>query len=365
VLTLEAHTTVGELRVSVELAVEPGQCLALAGSSGAGKTSLLRIAAGLLRPERGRVQANGDVWLDTEHGVDVPPELRRCGYVFQDYALFPHLSAWQNVAYPMRGLRHGQRRARALDLLERLGLAERSDARPAALSGGERQRVALARALARGPRALLLDEPLSALDSSTRARAVGELGDVLSSTESPALLVTHDFTEAAQLADRVAIIDSGRIVQEGTSSELAATPRSAFVADFTGAVVLFGIARIEADGLTHVDLEGGGEVVSVDSARGPVAASVYPWEIAIEPMGEPPQGSAQNRLAVQVQSMTTVGNRVRLGLAGPQPLVAEVTRTAAQQLRLRSGSRVTAAWKASATRLIATGTEDRRRQPAG
>jgi molybdate transport system ATP-binding protein len=212
--------------------------------------------------------------------------------------------------------------------------------------------VAVARALARSPEVLLLDEPLSALDARTRARATRELATVLSASDAPALLVTHDFTEAAQLGDRVGIIDGGQVEQEGTPSELAAAPRSAFVADFTGAVVMTGTARPGADGLTHIDLDGGGEVVSPDGARGEVAVSVYPWEIAIEPADEPPHGSAQNRLPVEVVSITTIGNRVRLGLAGPQQLAAEITNPAADQLGLRPGSRVTASWKAAATRLV-------------
>jgi molybdate transport system ATP-binding protein len=351
VLSVETRTTLGSLRLEVELAVGAGRCLALAGPSGAGKTSMLRVAAGLLRPAHGRVEANGETWLDTQRGVDVPAERRRCGYVFQDYALFPHLSAWQNVAYPLRGR---DRRARALELLERLGLGDRAEARPSALSGGERQRVALARALARDPEVLLLDEPLSALDARTRAGAARELGDVLRASEAPTLLVTHDFGEAAGLGDRVGIVDAGRIVQEGTPSELAAAPRSAFVADFTGAVVLTGTARAGPDGLSHIELDGGGLVVSTDVAEGAVAVSVYPWEIAIEPAGEPPHGSAQNRLPAEVRSATTIGNRVRLGLAGPQPLAAEVTRAAAERLGLRAGVMVVASWKAAATRLVTT-----------
>ncbi len=312
------------------------------------------MAAGLLRPAHGRVEANGETWLDTERGIELPAERRRCGFVFQDYALFPHLSAWQNVAYPLRGLGRAERRSRALELLERFGLGDRAEARPGSLSGGERQRVALARVLAREPEVLLLDEPLSALDARTRAAAARELAAVLRASEAPALLVTHDFSEAAQLGDRVGIVDSGRVVQEGTPSELAATPRSAFVADFTGAVVLTGTARPGAEGLTHVELDGGGEVVSPDAAEGAVAVSVYPWEIAIEPPDEPPHGSAQNRLRVEVLSITTIGNRVRLGLTGPQPLAAEVTQTAAERLALKPGAVVIASWKATATRLVTT-----------
>ena len=265
-LTVQASTRLGELALDVDLTVERGECLALAGPSGAGKTSILRMAAGLLRPDAGRVEANGETWLDTELDVDVPAEERRCGYVFQHYALFPHLSAWQNVAYPLRGVSRRERHERALELLERFGLGKLADARPHTLSGGERQRVAVARALARGPEVLLLDEPLSALDARTRASAARELAAVLREGEAPALLVTHDFAEAAQLGDRVGIVDQGRVVQQGTATELAASPRSAFVADFTGAVVLTGTARQGADGLTHVELDGGGTVTSTDPA---------------------------------------------------------------------------------------------------
>jgi molybdate transport system ATP-binding protein len=352
-LRVEARHALGDLPLDVELRVEPGECLALAGPSGAGKTSILRVAAGLLRPERGLVEANGETWLDTERGIDVPAERRRCGYVFQHFALFPHLSAWQNVAYPLRQLPRADRRAQALALLDRFGLADRADARPPTLSGGERQRVAVARALARDPDVLLLDEPLSALDARTRAAAARELGGVLGASDAPTVLVTHDFAEAAQLGDRVGIVDQGRVVQLGTASDLAAAPRSAFVADFTGAVVLTGIARSGDDGLTHVELDGGGTVTTTEHGHGAVAVSIYPWEISIEPPGDIAHGSAQNRIPVEVLSITTVGSRVRLGLAGPQPLVAEITQTSAERLELHAGAKVNATWKAAATRLVA------------
>jgi molybdate transport system ATP-binding protein len=352
-LRAEARTRLGALELDVALEVRAGECLALAGPSGAGKTSVLRIAAGLVRPERGLVEANGEVWLDTERDIDVPPEQRRCGYVFQEYALFPHLSAWQNVAYPLRELPRAQRRERALELLGRFGLRDLAEARPRTLSGGERQRVAVARALARRPAVLLLDEPLSALDARTRASASRELSAVLDDVEVPALLVTHDFAEAAQLGHRVGVIDAGRVVQEGTPSELAAAPRSAFVADFTGAVVLTGTARPGSGGLTTVELDGGGAITTTDAGDGAVAVSVYPWEIAIEPGGEAPHGSTQNRLTAEVLSITTVGNRVRVSLAGPQPIAAEITLDSAERLGLEPGTKVTAAWKATATRLVA------------
>ena len=349
-LQAELAGPIGVLALDVRLSVGPGETLALAGPSGAGKTSVLRAIAGLLRPEHGRVTCDGTRWLDTEVRVDLPPERRGCGYLFQEYALFPHLSAWRNVAY---GLPRERRRERAHELLERFGLGDRADARPRDLSGGERQRVALARALAREPRALLLDEPLSALDTRTRGRASRELSSALREAAVPALLVTHDFGEAALLGDRVAVLDAGRIVQEGSARELTAAPASAFVADLTGAVVLTGEARPGPDGLTLVRLDGGAaDAASTDRGSGRVAVSVHPWEIALGPAGAPPTGSAQNRLVGEVTTVTHVGNRVRVGVEAAQPLVAEVTEPAVRELELRPGARVTASWKAAATRLM-------------
>lgn len=357
VLGLEARTRLGGFGLDLALEVAPASCLALAGPSGAGKTTTLRIAAGLIRPDSGRVTCGEQLWLDTDRRVDVPPERRRCGYLFQDYALFPHLSAWQNVAYGLRGeLPRAERRSRAHELLERFGLARLADARPATLSGGERQRVALARALARRPAALLLDEPLSALDARTRAQAMRELVTVMREVEVPTLLVTHDFAEAALFGDTVAVIDGGRVVQRGSASELAARPATAFVADFAGAVVLHGTAVPDPDGTTVVTLAGGHRIRSTDVARGPVAATVFPWEITVEPIATAPSAtrSTQNRLDVEVVSVTVIGGRVRLALRGPEHLTAEVSTTAVEHLHVATGTLLSATWKAAATRLVAT-----------
>ena len=351
-LRVEAATRLGAFSLDVALEIPAGSCVALAGPSGAGKTSVLRIVAGLVHPHTGRVQCADELWLDTDRGVDVAPEHRRCGYVFQEYALFAHLTAWQNVAYPLRGLNRTERRARALALLERFGIGDLADQRPRTLSGGERQRVAVARALARRPAALLLDEPLSALDPRLRAHAGRELAAVLSETGVPALLVTHDFIEAAVLGTRVGVIDGGRVIQQGTAAELAASPASAFVADFTGAVVLTGTSRAQPDGLTHVALDGGGTVFSTEPGDGPVAISVYPWEIALAPQDAEQVGSAQNHLPARVVSVTAVGNRVRVGLAAPQPFTAELSDASVRALDLKPDAHVIATWKAAATRLL-------------
>jgi molybdate transport system ATP-binding protein len=210
-LRIEAEMPLRGFDLELAVEVEAGECLAVAGPSGAGKTTLLRIAAGLLRPASGRVSIGEEVWLDTATGRELPAERRRCGFVFQDYALFPSLSAWRNVAFGMRAPRR-ERRRRTEKMLERFGIAALADANPGSLSGGERQRVALARALAAEPRALLLDEPLSALDPESRRDAQRELHDLLGELRIPALLVTHSEEEAARLADRIATIDHGRIV---------------------------------------------------------------------------------------------------------------------------------------------------------
>jgi molybdate transport system ATP-binding protein len=350
-LEVRARDRLREWELDVELQVDGNGCAAIVGPSGAGKSTVLRIIAGLRRPDLGRVVIGEEVWLDSGRAIDRHPEERACGFMFQDYALFPHLSAWRNVAFGMPGPRH-DRRGRALEQLRRFGVEGLADARPTSLSGGERQRVALARSLARDPSVLLLDEPLAALDTRTRAHAGRELVHVLRGTRALAIVVTHDFSEAAMLADEIFVMDEGRIVQRGTAAELSARPVSGFVADFAGSVVLNGAARPDADGLTQVELDGGGILHSTDLIRGPVAALVFPWEISLEPGGAAHESSALNRLAVEVISVTEIGNRARVGLSSPQPLVAEVTVESIRSLGLRPGVRVTAAWKATATRLV-------------
>lgn len=351
-LSFWARTPLRGFDLDVELRVAPAERLAVVGPSGAGKTSTLRLLAGLLTPRAGRVALGDEVWLDTAAAVNLPPERRRCGYLFQDYALFSRLSAWRNVAYGMRGAPRAERRARAGEMLDRFGIAALADARPGQLSGGERQRVALARALAASPRALLLDEPLSALDSVTRRSSLRQLHALLGGIDIPIVLVTHSFDEAALLGDRIAVLDRGSVVQTGSAAEISAKPSSAFVADFAGASVLRGTASAGPSGLTSVRLEGGGELRSVDRALGPVVACVYPWEIALEPPGPPGRDSALNRIEGVIDSITAVDNRVRIGLRTPQPLSLEITGSSARSMGLRPGERASAVWKATATRLV-------------
>jgi molybdate transport system ATP-binding protein len=325
---------------SLSLAVELGrETLALVGPSGAGKSSVLRAIAGLLRPERGRIALGARPWLDTEEQIDLPPERRSVGLVFQEYALFPHLDVRRNVAFGGRG--------RVDELLERFRISHLARARPADLSGGERQRVALARALARDPAVLLLDEPLSALDAHTRGVVRGELAELLAELRLPTLLVTHDFEDAAALADRVGVIVEGRILQFGLAAELLAAPADAFVASFTGANLLHGTARAGANGLTEVVLDAGGSMYSADGGEGRVGLAVYPWEIALA--RSEPADSAMNHLRGAVRSVVVLGNRVRVRVG---PLTAEITAGSADRLELREGEPVVASFKATASRLV-------------
>lgn len=324
----------------VELALAVGQeTVALVGPSGAGKSTVLRAIAGLVRPEQGRVALGEAVWFDSERRVDLPPERRSVGLVFQEYALFPHLTVEDNVAYGGR--------ARAAELLDRLGISALRKAKPGDLSGGERQRVALARSLARDPAVLLLDEPLSALDAHTRGRVRSELRDLLTRLRLPTLIVTHDFHDAAALADRVSVIVEGRLVQTGKAQELVDTPANPFVADFTGGNLLRGLARRGAEGLTEVILEDGTQIFSTDEAEGPVGAVVYPWEVALARAA--PTDSARNHVTAPIATMAPVANRVRVRVG---PLTAEITAASAERLALRPGEVVVASFKAAGTRLV-------------
>jgi ABC-type sulfate/molybdate transport systems ATPase subunit len=207
--------------------------VAIVGPSGAGKSTILRAIAGLVRPTSGTVRAAGETWFDSAQGIDVPVDRRAVGFLFQDYALFPHLTVRQNVEY--------SRRHAAAEFLERFRIRHLADARPPELSGGERQRVALARAVARDPKVLLLDEPFAALDSHTKATVRSELHELLAELRIPTLFVTHDFEDAAALADRVGVLVEGTLRQIGSTPELVARPEDPFVASFTGANVLSGL----------------------------------------------------------------------------------------------------------------------------
>jgi molybdate transport system ATP-binding protein len=300
----------------------------------------LRFVAGLARPDAGRIEVGDDVWFDAARGVNRQPEDRAVGYVFQDYALFPHLRVRGNVAFGGNG--------RVDDLLERFGITHLARARPRELSGGERQRVGLARALARDPEVLLLDEPLSALDAHTRASIRLELRALLHDLALPTLLVTHDLEDAVVLADRIGVVLDGRLLQVGPAAELVDAPADPFVASLTGGNLLPGRARAAANGLTAVALDAGGTVLSSDAALGRVGVVVQPWDVTIA-RAAPADESALNHLPGTVASLFPVGNRVRVRVG---PVTAEVTAASAERLALAPGESVVASFKATAARLV-------------
>jgi molybdate transport system ATP-binding protein len=323
----------------LSLALDGERTVALAGPSCAGKSSVLRVIAGLARPEAGRVALDGEVWVDVERRTFRRPEERRVGLVFQEYALFPHLSVRQNVAFGGKG--------RADELLERFGLSRLAAARPGNLSGGERQRVALARALARDPGVLLLDEPLAALDAHTKASVRVELEELLGGLDLPTLIVTHDYEDAVALADTVGVLVEGRLRQLGSPAELVARPDDPFVASFTGANLLRGHAEGLEDGLTSIRLESGEVVYSTDPAQGKVGVVVYPWDVVVGRVQV--DGSAMNLLGGEIASVVQVGNRVRVRIG---PLTAEVTAASAEKLELVRGGTAFVSFKATGTRLV-------------
>jgi molybdate transport system ATP-binding protein len=337
-LALDIAVRLRTLRV--DLALEVGrETVALVGPSGAGKTTVLRAIAGLVRPERGRIAFGETVWLDTGRRIDVPPEARPVGYVFQDFALFPHLSVRKNVAFG--GV------DRVDELLERFGIAELANARPADISGGERQRVALARALARNPRVLLLDEPLSALDAHTRNAVRAELQELVREVRLPTLLVTHDFEDAAALADQIGVVLDGKLLQTGTAAELVLEPADPFVASLTGSVLLPGRARPGPDGLTEVELDDGTLVYSAEQGVGRVGVVVHPWEITLARSA--PTDSARNHLQAPIAAVVPDGDRVRVRVG---LLTAEITAASARELQLAPGVTVVASFKATGARLV-------------
>jgi ABC-type sulfate/molybdate transport systems ATPase subunit len=304
-LALDLGLTLRDMTLDAALEVAAGETLALVGPSGAGKTTVLRCVAGLSRPERGRVALGDEVWCDTAEGVDLAPERRRAGFVFQDYALFPHLDVRRNVAFGGT--------ERVDELLERLRITDLAAARPGKISGGERQRVALARALARDPAVLLLDEPLSALDSETRAHVRDELQDLFAELGLPVLLVTHDARDAFGLADRIGVLVGGKLHQVGTAAELLDSPADAFVVRFCGGNLLTG--EVAAPG-TFV-LDAGGVEVPVGEVDGPAGLAIAPWQVGAGPRGSAPAGV--NVVVGAVREITREGDRLRVRVG---PIVA-------------------------------------------
>jgi len=342
-MTLDAVVRIdqGPFRLAVDLVAPAGSVVAVLGPNGAGKTSLLQVLAGSRPLDAGKVQL-GDRMLDEpESRTWVHPEDRHIGFVHQDLLLFPHLSALDNVAFGLRagGLTRRDARDAARHWLARFDVDDQASARPGSLSGGQGQRVALARALATEPELLLLDEPLSALDIGTRQTTRRDLRRWLDSYEGTTIVVTHDPLDALTLADHVVVLEAGAVTQRGPLSEVAARPRTAYVADLLGTNLLRGVAAG-----TTVAI--GSSVVHVaEPARGPVFVTIAPRSVTVH--RAEPTGSARNRWPAVIDAVDLVGDRARLHTTGPIPLVAEVTPPALRDLRLEVGTEVWLAVKAT------------------
>jgi molybdate transport system ATP-binding protein len=334
--------TLGPLDLEMELTIGEGEVVALLGPNGAGKTTLLRALAGLVPFRSGHVRLDGKVLEDAATNLYVPTEQRPIGFVFQDYLLFPHLSVLDNVAFGLRsrGTARGAANDKAVQWLDRVGLKSYQRAKPAELSGGQRQRVALARALAPDPRLLLLDEPLAALDVTTRAEVRRDLKHHLESFQGIRLVVTHDPLEAVALADRLIVIEKGHLVQTGTPAEVTERPRSQYVADLVGVNLLRG----EADHGT-VRIAGGPAVAAAGAESGEVFAVIHPRAVAL--YRSRPEGSPRNVWPGRASNIELMGNRVRVRIDGEVPLVAEVTPGALRELDLVEGGEVWLSFKAT------------------
>ncbi len=344
-MTLSAHVALrlGTLDLIADLDVQPGEMVALLGPNGAGKSTLLRCLAGLAPIDSGRIAIDDLVVDEPSTEVFVEPENRPIGFVFQNYLLFEHMSLLENVAYGLRarGTLKADARRTAREWIERVGLTEYTNQRPSSLSGGQAQRAALARALATNPRLLLLDEPLAALDAGTRSSVRRDLRRHLATFDGMRVLVTHDPVDAYALADRVAILDAGRVVQVGSLADVTAHPRSRYVADLVGVNLVTGTV---SDGVLTTAT--GARVVIADALPGPSFAMIRPPSIALV-RNQLPGSSARNVWSGTITDIDRLGDRVRVGIAGQLPLTAEVTGAALDALTLRPGDEVHASVKAT------------------
>lgn len=331
----------GGFDLDVDLRLSSG-VVAVVGPNGAGKSTLVRAAAGLAPVHGGRIVLGDTVLTDAATRLATPPDERRFGVVFQSHLLFPHLSARDNVAFGPRARGRGTAAAREVadEWLSRVGLADHAAARPSELSGGQAQRVALARALASDPRALLLDEPLAALDVATRHEVRRMLRTHLSDFPGPVVLVTHDPVEAATLADRIVVLEDGQVTHDGDVTSITSHPRTAWAARLAGVNLYAG----RADG-TAVTLDTGGVLATADPMTGPVWVTVRPAAVALYPAA--PHGTPRNVWPVTVLGHESLGDRVRVQLAGPPPVTAEVTPSGAAALGLATAGTLWASVKAT------------------
>lgn len=352
-----------ELDIRFELGNET---LVIVGHSGCGKSTTLNALAGLITPDQGKIQAGGTTYFDRKLNIDISPEDRGIGFLFQNYALFPHLNVHENVAYGLvaRKVSKREQLSRVEVTLHSLQITHLRESMPSELSGGEQQRVALARAIILKPTLLLLDEPLSALDVTTHARVRSELKKTLSELKIPTIIVTHDYEDAISLGERILVMDKGLVIQEGTAEELLTKPRSSFVADFSG-TNYFAAHAVETNELfLHLQLSKSNErIISTSSFRGigkgELHFMVYPWDIQLFKKNELDSvmalnGGATNTniIAGSILNIVSYGNRARIELEGSLALTVELMSDRLKELDLTEGESVYANINPSCVHLL-------------
>lgn len=355
----------GAFELAASVVIHPGEVLAVLGPNGSGKTTLLYAIAGLVPLTDGRVTVGPDIWDDPAADRFLPAADRSVGLVFQDYRLFPHLSVLDNVAFSaqVRGTRRRTARAQALPWLERVGLAELADRRPPQLSGGQAQRAALARALAADPAMLLLDEPLAALDASTRLEVRSELRRHLADFPGPSVVVTHDPLDALVLADRILVLEAGRVTQQGKPADVARHPTTEYVARLMGLNLYTGTLADRVT--TRIDLDNGGTLYAAGLSApngggltapvsvlpgGQVLVAVPPTAIALHP-ARPDDASPRNVWSGTITGLELLTDRIRVAVDGYPPALVDITPAAMTALGLDTGQRV---WlTAKATEVLA------------
>jgi molybdate transport system ATP-binding protein len=344
----------GTARVEAAFEVEPGWTVGLLGPNGAGKSTIVDAVAGLLSPTTGSIVLDGAVLAEPRREIDLPPQQRYLGVLFQGRLLFPHLSVAENVAFPMRcsGWTKARADSAATEMLERFDAGALADARPRSLSGGEAQRVALARALVGNPSAVLLDEPLTAVDAEARVTLRGVLREVLVEVHGPRLVITHDPVDAMELCDRLVVLEDGRVTQQGTVAQISEAPASSYAAELVG-LNLFRGTLSRGEGGAGVVATLHGEIVvgwPEGLAEGDeVLALLRPGDVVLH--AARPSGSSRNVVSGEISALHVQQDRVRIRLASEPRLVAEVTPGSVERLGLRLGERVWASFKAVEVRV--------------
>jgi molybdate transport system ATP-binding protein len=348
-------TFVGRASITARLScpLEPPSVTILFGPSGSGKTTILRCLAGLEQPEEGTISVGDEMWFDATARVTVPPQARRLGYMAQDYALFPNYTVEGNVAYGLTGVSSQEKKRRMDEVLHLLQIEAIAQQNPTQLSGGQQQRVALARAIARRPRLLLLDEPLSALDAPMRARLCKDLRRLLTQLAIPSVVVTHDWTEALALGDQMAVIDNGRVLQTGTPQDVFSRPMNAEVAHVVGIeTIVQGTIMVARDELATVQVGTVTLTALASPSLGPdVFVCLRAEDVTLE-LTSSAETSARNHLKGTVQTITSLGALVQVTLDCGFLLTALITQSALRELNVRIGRDVRAAFKAGAVHLV-------------